>query len=848
MATDVSGSADNHDNDSDVYRQQATKPARRLPRRIERRITLARILLVWESLWPGLWHAAALAGLFVALALLGLFTGLPMALHWALLALFALALATALWRGLRAFRWPSRDQALRHLEQTSGLSHQPLGAYEDVPAQGTGDRAFWIAHQRWISERLHHLKLGFASPGLAAHDPYGLRAIIILLLVIGVAGTSPGRFARVAGALLPGVGSPRTISIEAWITPPSYTGQMPVYLERRDPATGETATADTALKVPVGSTLSLRVHGLRTAPSLETGREDRGKPEPLKDLGSDNYALDLPIQSSAEFALTQGGKLMRGWNIEIIPDNAPTIAFTKPLQRTASGTLRFAYKVHDDYGVTAAQAQVALADAPRASALGAEFSGETRHARAAPRVAPPTIILPLRVQRPKDASAETYIDLTPHPWAGLPVTITLVAKDDAGHEGLSDPVNLTLPARNFTKPLAAAVVEQRRALAFDPTSTTRVARILDDLTFDGARYIDDKTVYLALRAAYWRLVVAQRDSDLTGIFDLLWSIALHIEDGDISLAESEVRRTRDALAQALSDGAGNDEISRLMDEMKQAFQRYMEALIVKNGNPDANLTDQFAPQDGQTIDRDQLEKMMATIGELARSGAREQAKAMLEQLQAIMENMQVPNQNANMSEGDKAMAAAIDRVGKLIDAQRQLMDETFRLGEQNGENSDGTSLGKEGKNALRALKHRQEDLTKELDGLLTDLEKAKAAAPADFAKAQTQMKNAEQRLGDGRTDRATSSQGQAIGSLRSAAQGLADKLMAGKQGKPRPGQSSDTGNPFGDPQAQGSRVDVPKTIDTQAARHIIEELRRRASELGRPKIELDYLDRLLERF
>src|SRR3546814_13197238 len=97
---------------------------------------------------------------------------------------------------------------------------------------------------------------------------------------------------------------------------------MPIYLERRDPATGETATADTALKVPVGSTLSLRVHGLRTAPSLETGREDRGKPEPLKDLGADNYALDLPIQSSAEFALTQGGKLMRGWNIEIIPDNA----------------------------------------------------------------------------------------------------------------------------------------------------------------------------------------------------------------------------------------------------------------------------------------------------------------------------------------------------------------------------------------------------------------------------------------------------------------------------------------------------------------------------------------------
>lgn len=847
MATDVSGSSDKHDNGSDDLRRQAARPARRLPRRIERRITLARVLLVWERLWPSLWHAAALVGLFVALALLGLFTGLPMALHWALLAIFALALGAALWRGLRTFRWPSRNDALRHLEQTSGLPHQPLGAYEDAPAQGTGDRALWIAHQRWVGERLRHLKLGLAAPGLAAHDPYGLRAIIILLLVIGLTGAGPDRFARVASALLPGVGSPRAISIEAWITPPAYTGRTPIHLERRDPATGETASAETTLKVPVGSTLSLRVHGLRSAPALETVREDRGKPEPLKDLGADNYALDLTIRDSAEFALTQGGRLMRGWNIEVIADHAPTIAFTKPLQRAATGALRFAYKVHDDYGVTAAQARVALAEAPRANSLGAEFSG-AHHARAVPHVAPPNILLPLRAQRPREASAETYIDLTPHPWAGLPVTITLVARDDAGHEGLSTPVNITLPARKFTKPLAAAVIEQRRALAFDPSSTARVARILDDLTFDGARYINDETVYLALRAAYWRLTVAERDSDLTGIFDLLWSVALHIEDGDISLAESEVRRTRDALAQALAENAGNDEISRLMEEMKKAFQRYMEALIARNGNSDAKLTDRFAPQDGQTIDRDQLEKMMATIGDLARSGAREEARAMLEQLQAIMENMQTPNQNANMSESEKAMATAIDRVGKLIDAQRQLMDETFRHGEQSGENSDGARPGKDSANALQALKHRQEDLRKELEGLLADLEKAKAAAPAEFGKAQTQMKNAEQRLDDGRTDRATSSQGQAIGSLRSAAQGLADKLMAGRQGKTRPGRNAESQSPFGDPQAQGSHVDIPKTIDTQAARHIIEELRRRASELGRPKIELDYLDRLLERF
>ncbi len=48
--------------------------------------------------------------------------------------------------------------------------------------------------------------------------------------------------------------------------------------------------------------------------------------------------------------------------------------------------------------------------------------------------------------------------------------------------------------------------------------------------------------------------------------------------------------------------------------------------------------------------------------------------------------------------------------------------------------------------------------------------------------------------------------------------------------------------------ATGEDVAVPDRIDMQRARQILEELRERARELGRPEIELDYLDRLLRRF
>jgi hypothetical protein len=388
-------------------------------------------------------------------------------------------------------------------------------------------------------------------------------------------------------------------------------------------------------------------------------------------------------------------------------------------------------------------------------------------------------------------------------------------------------------------------------LAFNPMATTRVARVLDDLTMDGSTYIDDTTTYLALRAAYWRLLVARRDSDLNGIFDLLWSIALRIEDGDRSLAESDLRRARDALAKALQSGANDDEISRLLDEMRSAFQRYMEALVAKTGNnPDQAMIDKFAPRNGQTIDRDQLEKMLGQIGDLARNGSREEAARLLKQMQAIMENMQTPDQQSAMTAEEKAMAGAVDKMSGLIDQQRKLMDKTFRAGVKGHEKGDKGPPDKE----LKALRDEQEGLRNQLEAAIEELQKTNPDIPDALAKADQHMQNAEKRLGNGRTDRATTAQGQAIKGMREGTQGLVDKLaksMMGRGGRPNPqargGENKDPLGRGGNPTTTRDG-NVPGEIDRQTARDIIEELRRRASELGRPKIELEYLDRLLDRF
>lgn len=811
--------------------QNSGPAAPRLPRNLERRIKIARGLLLFEALWPALWPAFTLLGIFVAAALLGLIALLPVWLHWLALAALGGGLVGVLWKGLREFRFPDRRDALRLIEETNGLRHQPLSAIEDLPAGNSGDASLWSAHRLWAGLQLTKLRVGLPQPTASTMDRFGMRAALVLLLAIGILGTPTGQMSRLRDAFLPGLEASRRFNLEAWITPPAYTAKPPLYLERPD-MQGKT------LRVPEGSILSLRAHGLRSAPELEIAEEGRARPRELRDIGEGNYAIDAPISAASSLVLTQGGRMVRHWEVEIIPDTAPTIAFDKPMATSASGALRFSYNMSDDYGIASAEARMTLVAPPKGT-------GTPRGRAPAARVTPPRVPLAVSASRGRDGKAETYADLSSHPWAGLAVSITLYAKDDAGQEGQSSPVSFTLPARTFSNPLAAAIIEQRQRLAFDPYAGMGVARFLDVYMQEPERYLPDHVAYLALRSAYWRLRYAERDQDLNGIYDLLWAAALRIEDGDMSLSEKDLRSARAALQDALARGASEEEIGRLLDTLKDAFERYMNALEAKFGPMKSDMSKQsWSANSNKTIERSDLENMMSLIGELARTGAREQAEMMLSQLQNILENLRIPNQNQKANPAENALAEAIEKTGKMIGEQTKLMDESFRHAQPDA---------KFDKNALAALRKNQEALRQALADLMTMLQEEGVTPPHDLREATKSMSAAEERLGDGRADRAANAQGQAIDRLRKGAQSMADALsqsMAGQAGAETSGKDSD---PFGRQLSgsnsdTGSNVHVPDKIDVQRAYEILEELRNRANETGRPQIEIDYLDRLLKRF
>jgi hypothetical protein len=475
-----------------------------------------------------------------------------------------------------------------------------------------------------------------------------------------------------------------------------------------------------------------------------------------------------------------------------------------------------------------------------------------------PLVPPPGFPLSLPQLRARSGGSETVRDLTSHPWAGAKVLLTLVARDDAGQEGLSAPAEMTLPARRFTDPLARAVVEQRTNLALDANAAGTVADALDALTFAPEKSIENLGNYLALRSAYFRLNAARDDDQLRDIVDYLWNIALGIEDGDLSLTAQALRDAQEALRQALENDAPDEEIAQLAKELREAMQKFLQALAEEaRRNPQMG---NLPPDADMKVLRSQdLERMLGRIEDLAKSGARDAARQLLSELQNMLENLQAGRPMMGDPQANQMMES-LNQLGDMIRQQQQLMDQTHRADRGLDPNSreSGEMTQEQLEQALRQLQEGQEGLQQSLQDLMEQLEGMGMEPNGKLGQAGEAMGDASGALGEGRTGRAVGSQGEALDALRQGAQGMAQQL-AQQQGQgqgPGSGRGGDqfpNEDPLGRPQRTtgpdlGTQVKVPDEIDPQRAREILDAIRRRLSEPTRPQIERNYLERLLDRF
>ena len=531
--------------------------------------------------------------------------------------------------------------------------------------------------------------------------------------------------------------------------------------------------------------------------------------------------------------------------------------------------MQFTYKMEDDYGVIDAQAIFALkpettksADPPR------------------PLYAAPDVQLVLPQPRTRSGVGQTMKDLSEHPWSGADVLITLVARDEAGNEGRSATTEFRLPQRVFSKPMAKALIEQRRVLALDADARDRVAIALDGLTIAPETFAMESSVYLGLRSIYWNLVTAKTDDHLREVVQRLWSMATQLEDGNVSDAERNLRDAQEALRQALERGASDEEIKKLTEDLRAALDKFLQALAEEmRKNPQQNAR-RMDPNSRMLRSQD-LKSMLDRLEQLSRSGSKDAARQLLDQLQQMLENLQMAQPGGDM-DGDDDMMSALDELGEMIRKQQQLRDRTYRQGQdqrrQRGQRGQQGQQGQDGQQGDQygELKQDQQALRDQLKKLLEELKKrglgqqgqqgqqgqGQGGGDLDsLGRAGDAMGDAEGALGDGNADGAVDGQGRALEALRRGAQNLAQMMQQqmglgpgpgqpGRQGQARAGQETDPlgrplrGREYGDDQT----LKVPGEIDVQRARRILEELRRRLGEATRPQIELDYIERLLKDF
>jgi hypothetical protein len=302
---------------------------------------------------------------------------------------------------------------------------------------------------------------------------------------------------------------------------------------------------------------------------------------------------------------------------------------------------------------------------------------------------PPVFPLLLPQGSTKRGTASTYKDLTAHPWAGLNVKMMLVARDEAGKTGKSLVTGFKLPERRFTKPLARALIKERRHLVERPFDYRKVATNLDLITnvplSNSSQIIKNKGVFLGLRTAYWRLLGASKRQTIRSVVDQLWDIALGIEDGNLSKAEQELRSAQDRLMDALSKNASQKEIAKLMKELRQALNNFLSAIAKNQQNQPQNTDQQKTPGNQRTLTSRELQKMLRDIENMTKTGARDAAKQMLSQMRELLENLNSSRQQPSAQA--QKMRKQLDELGKMIMKQRQLLDETHQQSQQRQNNN-----------------------------------------------------------------------------------------------------------------------------------------------------------------
>jgi uncharacterized protein (TIGR02302 family) len=702
-----------------------------------------------------------------------------------------------------------------------------------------------------------------------------LRLVPLLLLIVALVAAGGWRSDRMAAALSPAFPPPPPLIVELWVSPPAYTRKPPVYLDAKQPA--DDSQPAKVLRVPAGSKIAGFVDNVPGSrpPVLMIGERE----VPFTSLSGAKYQIEATLDQGERVAVVVRGRERAAWTVKLQTDLPPTVEFQRDPSATERRETRLEYIAADDFGVALLSARMRL----HGSALTGFVSDDE----------PTWVEIGLPLAGAGRTRVEDFVreDLTPHPWAGLPVMMELVATDGAGLQGHSKAVQFTLPERRFSHPVARRIIALRKSLSQDPKGNRiPVGQGLLLLNSRPGDYKGDSVVHLGLRTAANRLASDKTGGTIPEVQKLMWDLALRLENDNLTDAEREFRDAQRELKDALDRGAPDPEIERLIQQLREAMDRMMREFAERMKDPAER---EKAEREAQEMDPDQmmnsedLQSMMDRAREMARNGQREEAKRMLEQMLKDMENMRpMLSDRGQQGQQGRQMMNEMDQMARqqnklLGESERQQRGQQGRegqqgqqgrqQGQQQGQRGQGQQQGQQqgqrgqgrqpgqGMSPGDQLGDQQGALRRRLGDFMGRFGDQPGDVPESLGQSERAMRDAEEALRRGDYDGAARSQRRALDHLQQGMSDMAERMQRG------PGNQQDRGeieerrqaqnrDPLGRSEGNyGDTLDtddtkIPDRLERQRSREILEELRRRAGEPDRPQPELDYIDRLLRQF
>lgn len=573
--------------------------------------------------------------------------------------------------GFLRLKAPSGREIDERLAKSNDLKYNPLLLLRDHLANPFRKmtRRIWATQISKAYEQSENLRLPRPRFQWIKHDKYALRFALILALICAFITSGHNWDKRLNNAFIPDISAflfPSDSKPVLKVIPPEYTALQSRLYEYN-------SQNDEIVNIPQGSTLEIKVSAYRVKPKVSFNNHSYPMTPDSGDLYTYNMKpkalADTPADKTMAVKVTHGFFTRASWETKVIADQPPEVMLTEPPVETRLQALSLPLTLKDDYGVRHLELRInpgeVMLDPPLGDSLTRQRLVKTKSGQ---------------------TNLSPVFDLTDHSWAGLPAKITLTAIDDKNQR--SDPVEMEtiLPERSFEHPIAKRLVEFRKKLAWRPVhAAASTAYEIRTLLMFPEEMQNDSVVFLGLQSAATRLENNPSIETARETIDLLWALALKLEDGNLTLARRALERAHRELSDALENkNLSEKQAKDKLDGLRGALNDYVKELSreLHKQSLDPEASPRIMPDIvDKALDKKALTRFLNRLEDSVLSGDKNKSEELLSQLQDLMDMLD-PSLAESMPRDMQNMVASVNELQELINNLRDLKFLTKELADK----------------------------------------------------------------------------------------------------------------------------------------------------------------------